>query len=465
MHAPKRKRSRNGERENGKGSKCFTYEYSVTPNDVKLQVCMEEFIALHGIGKTRLKRIIKPTTTAPLVDMRGHHDYHPTLPLEIKDKIKQHISSFPKRESHYSRSEIKHREYLDERLNVKRMWLLYLHQNEPEQRLLYTTDKKSMKPVVKYKYYLNVFNKEFNLSFGQPRSDTCPICDKFHIDIEATTDETRKNTLINQRNIHQQKADSAYHMLNLYCQKAQAHSSLEVYTFDFQQNLPAPSISAGDMFYSRMFWTYNFGIHDCKTGDVLMHLWCEAEAGRGSSEVASCLRQTLLTRRERYRGKNLILFSDGCAGQNKNKTMVYFLLGLVKEGIYASIQHYFLYRGHTFLPNDRDFSHIEERKHLEKVDRPENWERIVKDSRLSKPFQVEFFDHNSSYDYKTLADKTIKSTLQDSEGEQLKFKEVMWFSYGASLEMNETMDEENLKEHADVGTLTILWNLGRRLIF
>ena len=270
MHAPKRKKFRNGERENGKGSKCFTYECSVTANGVKLQVCMEAFIALHGIGKTRLKRIRKPTTTAPLVDMRGHHDHHPTLPLEIK--IKQHISSFPKRESHYSRSEIKHREYLDERLNVKRMWLLYLHQKEPEQRLLYTTDKKSMKPVVKYKYYLNVFNKEFNLSFGQPRSDMCPICDKFHIDIEAMTDETRKNTLINQRNIHQQKADSAYYMLNLYCQKAQADSSLEVYTFDFQQNLPAPSISAGDMFYSRMLWTYNFGIHDCKTGDGLMHL-------------------------------------------------------------------------------------------------------------------------------------------------------------------------------------------------
>ncbi|XP_012944802.1 flocculation protein FLO11-like [Aplysia californica] len=40
MHAPKRKRSRNGERENGKDSKCFTCEYSVTPNGVKLQVCM-----------------------------------------------------------------------------------------------------------------------------------------------------------------------------------------------------------------------------------------------------------------------------------------------------------------------------------------------------------------------------------------------------------------------------------------
>ena len=136
-------------------------------------------------------------------------------------------------------------------------------------------------------------------------------------------------------------------------------------------------------------------------------------------------------------------------GQNKNKTMVSFLLGLVKEGIYASTQHYFLYRSHTFLPNDRDFSHIKKRKHVEKVDRPENWERIVKDSGLSQPFQVEFFDHYSFYDYKTLAYKTIKSTLKDSEGEQLKFKEVMWFSYGASLEMNETMDEENLKEHAD----------------
>ncbi|GFO06496.1 hpr kinase/phosphorylase [Plakobranchus ocellatus] len=122
---------------------------------------------------------------------------------------------------------------------------------------------------------------KFNLSFGQPRSDTCPICDKFHIDIDATTDKTERNFLISQRNIHQQKADFAHRMLNIYCHKAEYDSSLEVYTFDFQQNLPAPSLSAGDMFYSRMLLTYNFGMHGCKTGDELMHLWGEVEAGRG----------------------------------------------------------------------------------------------------------------------------------------------------------------------------------------
>ncbi|GFO05162.1 hypothetical protein PoB_003166700 [Plakobranchus ocellatus] len=103
-------------------------------------------------------------------------------------------------------------------------------------------------------------------------------------------------------------------------------------------------------------------MHDCKTGDGLMHLWGEVEASRGSSEVASSLRQTLLKRHERYQGKNLILSSDGCAGQNKNKAMVIFLSGLVSEGIYESFPDFstsFLYRGHTFLPTDRDFCHIE----------------------------------------------------------------------------------------------------------
>ncbi|KAK3788804.1 hypothetical protein RRG08_029251 [Elysia crispata] len=88
-----------------------------------------------------------------------------------------------------------------------------------------------------------------------------------------------------QRNIHQSKADAAYKLLKTHLHYAQNDN--EMYRFDFQQNLPSASIFAGDMFYSRMLWTYNFGLHDCKSGDAIMHLWSEAEAGRGSSVVAS----------------------------------------------------------------------------------------------------------------------------------------------------------------------------------
>lgn len=258
-----------------------------------------------------------------------------------------------------------------------------------------------------------------------------------------------KKGLEEQRCIHQRKAEAGYNILNSYADQAKTNANIEMYTFDFQQNLPAPTLTSGDMFYSRMLWTYNFGLHDMKTGDGIMHLWSESEAGRGSSEVCSCLRDTLLRRHEIHQGIDLVLFSDGCSGQNKNKAMMNFLFQLAKEGVYRSIQHFFLYRGHTFLPNDRDFSHIEKRKQVEKVSKPIDWKDVVKDSRLSQPFEVVFLDHTNFFDYKALADSSVKTTFKCLNGGDLKFKETMWFSYGASQEMDDTLSIAEWQVHPE----------------
>ncbi|KAK3781652.1 hypothetical protein RRG08_029314 [Elysia crispata] len=97
-----RKRPRNGDRVTGKGSKSFTYTFTVKPNAPKITVCPSAFMSLHGIGRTRLKVIRGPATTLPLMDMRGRHNNHYSLPAAIKIQIHDHIKSFPKRESHYS---------------------------------------------------------------------------------------------------------------------------------------------------------------------------------------------------------------------------------------------------------------------------------------------------------------------------------------------------------------------------
>ena len=44
-------------------------------------------------------------------------------------------------------------------------------------------------------------------------------------------------------------------------------------------------------------------------------VWAENNGRRGSCEVASCLNQIFM---KRSGANNLVLWSDGCAGQNKN---------------------------------------------------------------------------------------------------------------------------------------------------
>ena len=157
-----------------------------------------------------------------------------------------------------------------------------------------------------------------------------------------------------------------------------------MYTSDFEQNLPLPTLTHSDVFYARQLWVHNFGVHDCVDNTGIMHMWDGSTAKRGSCEVASCLESLL---KERSTGaQRLVLFSDGCSGQNKNRVVVAFFLRLVQSGFYKSIDHKFLVRGHTFLPNDRDFSCIEARKKVEKAYIPSDWVRIVQQARARNPF-------------------------------------------------------------------------------
>ena len=48
------------------------------------------------------------------------------------------------------------------------MHRLYLAKHEPEA---------GDKPIVKEWLYRKIFNEDFNLGFGYPRSDTCQMCD------------------------------------------------------------------------------------------------------------------------------------------------------------------------------------------------------------------------------------------------------------------------------------------------
>ena len=197
------------------------------------------------------------------------------MPEIIVKQVKEHIESFPRRESHYSRKENLNRIYLHEYLNIKRMWLLYLHTFEPEERQKYCSDrKKEMRCTVKYSFYKKVFLEEYNLAFGQPRTDTCSQCDRLQSKIDSSEDPTEREKLKaeKKKNVHLAKADKANALLKELQNKASNDEKTAMYNFDFQQNLPSPTLHSNDMFYCRMLWTYNFALHDCKTQDGIMHL-------------------------------------------------------------------------------------------------------------------------------------------------------------------------------------------------
>ena len=71
--------------------------------------------------------------------------------------------------------------------------------------------------------------------------------------------------------------------------------------------------------------------------------------------------------------RSLISYSDGCGGQNKNHTFLFYYIDLFKRGVFESIEHKFMVRGHSYLENDRDFALIEKTKKSSTVLLPEDW--------------------------------------------------------------------------------------------
>lgn len=132
---------------------------------------------------------------------------------------------------------------------------------------------------------------------------------------------------------------------------AKSDSSAHVITFDLQQNLPVPTLTHSAMFYLRQLWVYNFGIHKCDSVNGIMCVWNECIACRGSDEIASCLLRYFTELRST--ATKLVCYSDSCFGQNKNFTLICLWNWFINRKQFKQIDHKFLVRGHTFLPNER----------------------------------------------------------------------------------------------------------------
>ena len=98
-------------------------------------------------------------------------------------------------------------------------------------------------------------------------------------------DRTAKTAL----KIHHRKAEKAREVMKQDTISSQLPTSDEsMCSMDLEQVLSLPSLTHGQMFYSRQLSCYNLCVH---VGDTkgLMFLWHKGMSGRGGNEIASCL--------------------------------------------------------------------------------------------------------------------------------------------------------------------------------
>ena len=390
----------------------------------EVPVCMVAFASLHGVTRARVRRLASASLSsvhAP-VDKRGKHANRPrSIPDSIKVQIDEHIRSFPAMKSHYSRGKnSRRRKYLSPHLNVSQMHELYVQKYEAGVE----------RPIVSYHYYLKYFQENFNLSFGYPRTDTCSTCDQLQVQLDSASESTSMKALITeQKEEHLHKAERFYSSLRAHTQLAKENLHVAVISFDFQQNLPLPSIPVGEVFYMHQIWVYVFGVHNCGKNSASMYTWPEMIAGRGSDEVISCLNHYFETLPSEV--TTLYLYSDGCGGQNKNLNVMHFLFSLVRVGRFQHIRHYFPVRGHSFLPNDRDFGCTELKKRkVERVFVPEEWNAVIRSARRRNPFTVVPVTQNMVLGYSTYFSPFFKKTVQ-AKKKALNIQRAMVLDYSS----------------------------------
>ncbi|CAK1590885.1 unnamed protein product [Parnassius mnemosyne] len=164
-------------------------------------------------------------------------------------------------EAHYCRGSSQQRKYLPNELDVKKLFKLFkqVHPNSP----------------VKPSYFRSIFNEDFNLGFGSPRTDVCSKCIKLQEKLKNENDPSKKSQLMTKKRIHKLRTQAFFKLLK------DKKEQMITFSFDFQKNLVLPKVSDQSCYYSRELYLYNFTVVQGSSKDPLnenttfAYIWIE----------------------------------------------------------------------------------------------------------------------------------------------------------------------------------------------
>ncbi|KAL4126288.1 hypothetical protein QTP88_010510 [Uroleucon formosanum] len=374
-------------------------KYTVPGDQDLIQVCKRTFMRLFSLSNSRLQLLIEYVKKGEIsfVSQSGKnpksHEHRRKYGEESRNSVIMHVMQFPREESHYSRPK-NSKEFLSPDLNISRLYNAY--------KLQYPDSNISIQ------FYRRTFRKYFpDLSFRRPRTDTCMTCDRFQMKVKEKT--TPDLNVIKEKELHLRKAEKAKKiMFNNMKDAQEPDSNMLVLSLDLEKVLFVPTLTHSQMYYSRQLSVYNLCLHVGDTKKSYMCVWHEGVASRGANEIGSCLIKVATSGITTK--KNIQIWCDNCAGQNKNKMFVLAMIYLVANGWYNSVECRFLVSGHSFMPCDQDFAVIEKRKKLVNAMVPSEIEEMIKTSKLTTPFTVVDIEDGDIFDLNLLAKQFLNTT-------------------------------------------------------
>lgn len=123
---------------------------------------------------------------------------------------------------------------------------------------------------------------------------------------------------------------------------------------------------------------------------------------RGANQITSCVYDFF-----KYRILNqwpniskIILYSDTCAGQNKNSIMATMMLAAAHDLAYiSSIEHKFLTPGHTRMDSDHSLIERTKKRTTMNIHHPRDWAQIIRSVGKPGKFTVIEMSESNFYDF------------------------------------------------------------------
>lgn len=376
-----------------------------------MQVCKRFFEATLAISHSYITDALNKSADGAYCgeDGRGRGTPSNKTPEEARQRVRDHISSFPAVESHYCRKNTG-KLYLDSTLTVSEMHRLYVVQCERD----------GVHPVSE-SLYRSVFDHEFNMSFHVPKKDQCLTC---HVHKEAKRTRTLTPKMEEDHKQHVERKREAKREKGKDKKLAKKRNNLHVASFDLQKVLQIPFDETSVTYYMRKLHMYNLTVFDMADNKGYCYMWTEVEGQRGSNEIGTCIYKYLESLPKSV--EHVILYSDTCAGQNRNQFMTAALHHAVHNiPNLKIIEQKYLESGHSHMEVDSMHALIEKKSKRVSVYHPDQWMTVAQCAKVQgDPYTVLPLTHESFFDFKAVARQTMQNTTKNTRKQTVNWLKI-----------------------------------------
>ena len=220
--------------------------------------------------------------------------------------------------------------------------------------------------------------EEKKISIFKPRKDQCDICCGFETgNVEITEYE---NHILKVREAEMAKEEA----------KNNCNQTRVVVTMDVQSILLCPRFLVSSAYYKRKLQVHNFTMFRLNDKHVSLYVWHEGNGGVTSNEFVSCVIDYIESLPPDV--KEVILISDGCSYQNRNKILSSSLRDLSYRRNIV-IEQIILERSHTMMECYCIYSILDQVFKGSLIDDPSDYVALMRQARRKQPFDIKLVDY------------------------------------------------------------------------